>query len=98
MTVTTVGLSELKAHLSKYIGQVKTGDEVIVTERGKPVARIAPIEEPNESLEAKLLSLRERGLLHWEGDSLPKKLEPRHPTVELTGDKTAAELLLEDRR
>ncbi len=99
MTVKTVGLSELKAHLSKYIGQVKAGSEVIVTERGKPVARLTPLEEEERKrVEQKLQALREAGFLRWEGESLPKKFKPRHPTTSLAADKTAAELLLEDRR
>jgi len=35
-------ISELKAHLSAYLDQVKSGEEVIVTERGHAVARIVP--------------------------------------------------------
>jgi prevent-host-death family protein len=37
-------VSELKAGLSAYLAQVKRGDEVVVTERGEPIARIVPIE------------------------------------------------------
>ncbi len=36
-------VSELKASLSKYLARVKAGEEVIVTERGKPVAKLVPI-------------------------------------------------------
>jgi prevent-host-death family protein len=36
-------ISELKAHLSDYLKLVKSGNEVLVTDRGKPVARIVPI-------------------------------------------------------
>lgn len=36
-------ISELKARLSEYIGHVKRGEEVLVTERGKPVARLVPV-------------------------------------------------------
>ena len=39
----TTAISELKAHLSDYLKQVKSGNEVLVTDRGKPVARIVPI-------------------------------------------------------
>src|SRR5688572_16872809 len=38
-------VSILKAQLSQYLAAVKAGEEVIVTERGRPIARIAPIEE-----------------------------------------------------
>jgi len=37
-------VSELKAKLSEHLDMVKRGEEVLVTERGKPVARIVPVE------------------------------------------------------
>ncbi len=41
--MTTVSLTQLRRHLSKYLAMVKSGEELLVTERGKPVARILPI-------------------------------------------------------
>lgn len=35
-----VAVSELRAHLSQWIERVQEGEEVVVTERGVPVARI----------------------------------------------------------
>lgn len=40
MVVTTI--ASLKASLSEFLAGVKAGEEVIVTERGRPVARIVP--------------------------------------------------------
>lgn len=39
----TTGVADLKARLSLYLAAVKSGDEVLVTERGVPVARIVPL-------------------------------------------------------
>ena len=39
-------VAQLKAQISHYLRRVKAGEEVIVTERGIPVARIVPIESP----------------------------------------------------
>ncbi len=36
-------VAKLKATLSEYLARVKAGEEVIVTERGKPIARIVPL-------------------------------------------------------
>ena len=96
MTVATVGIRELKTHLSKYIRQVKQGTIVLITERGEPVGQIVPVIK-KQSLEKKMLALRDAGLLSWEGEGLPGKLEPRIPITKLQSEKTAAELLLEDR-
>jgi len=38
----TVNIAELKAHLSAHLQLVKSGEEVLVCERNKPVARIVP--------------------------------------------------------
>lgn len=38
-----VGIRELKTHLSRYVARVKQGEEIVVTEHGKPVARLVPM-------------------------------------------------------
>ncbi len=40
MKTTTV--SKLKASLSEYLRSVKAGEEVLVTERGRPIAKLTP--------------------------------------------------------
>jgi prevent-host-death family protein len=35
-----VGIRELRADLSRWIKRVQAGSEIVVTDRGKPVARI----------------------------------------------------------
>lgn len=37
------GIAELKASLSEYLAKVKSGEDVIVTDRGRPVARISRV-------------------------------------------------------
>jgi prevent-host-death family protein len=40
----TANIAQLKAKLSEYLRQVKSGGEVVVTERGIPVARLVPLD------------------------------------------------------
>ncbi len=40
MTMRTVGLAEAKAQLSALLDAVEAGDEVVITRRGKAVARL----------------------------------------------------------
>jgi prevent-host-death family protein len=40
---TTANVVQVKARLSEYLRQVKGGGEVVITERGIPIARIAPL-------------------------------------------------------
>jgi prevent-host-death family protein len=37
-----VGIRELRAHLSRYLDQVRDGEEIVVTDRGTPIAKISP--------------------------------------------------------
>jgi prevent-host-death family protein len=41
-----VGIRELRAGLSRWLDRVRAGEELIVTDRGTPVARVTPIDQP----------------------------------------------------
>lgn len=41
----TVTLAEAKAHLSHLLDQVAAGEEVVITRRGHPIAKISPVVE-----------------------------------------------------
>lgn len=45
-----VGVRELKNNLSRYLDRVADGDEVIVTDRGRPVARITTAGDDTQRL------------------------------------------------
>jgi prevent-host-death family protein len=40
------GVRELRDHLSRFLAVVKGGQEITVTDHGKAVARLIPLEEP----------------------------------------------------
>jgi prevent-host-death family protein len=40
-----VGIRELRNNLSALLGRVRRGEHVVVTDRGRPVARLSPVEE-----------------------------------------------------
>ena len=42
-----VGIRELRADLSRYVKRVRSGEEIVITDRGKAVARIVPAGESN---------------------------------------------------
>ena len=67
----TTAISELKAHLSEYLNQVKSGDEVLVTDRGKPVARIVPIFSKTRSRDS-FSMMEKEGLIKLGSGKLPK--------------------------
>ena len=74
-----VGVRELKASLSRYLRRVREGETIVVTDRGRPVARIVPSTIPEHI--AKLMA---EGRAEWSGRPFvpPKrrmKLNPGPP-------------------
>jgi prevent-host-death family protein len=61
----TVGVRELKNRLSEYLRDVRSGEIVLVTDRGEVVAEIAPpgSRAPDPSVPAGLVALAKKGLL-----------------------------------
>ena len=52
----TVSISELKANLSRYLGEVRRGGEVRVLDRGTPIARLVPAAaNDNEGIRERLV-------------------------------------------
>jgi prevent-host-death family protein len=64
-------VSELKARLSRYLDRVKAGEEVVITDRGTPVAKLVPIPAAEVDEEGRLKDLERRGLMRRGVGSLP---------------------------
>jgi prevent-host-death family protein len=67
----TAAVSELKARLSEYLNQVKAGMEVLITDRGKPVARLVPVCR-NQNFKESLALMEKQGLIRLGPGKLPK--------------------------
>lgn len=72
MAMKTAAVSKLKAFLSEYLNQVKAGNEVLITDRGKPVARLVPI-SCTKTVRESLTRMEKQGLIKIGSGSLPKK-------------------------
>lgn len=64
-------VSELKASLSKFLAAVKGGEEVIVTDRGKPIAKLVPMTRDEQERPPHLLTLERAGLAKIGTGGLP---------------------------
>lgn len=84
----SVGIKELKAHLSEFVGRVRQGDRIVVTDRGEPVAELIPLSRERQAL----AQLAAEGKLRWSGGR-PKGL--RGITVQ---GEPVSETVLRDRR
>lgn len=87
----TVGIRELKAHLSQHLKRVRSGARLMVTERGRSIATISPVEAPADVDWAHRLVAE--GRAHWSGGKPAGNL--RSPRV--TGSRTVSDTVLEDR-
>ncbi|MGH7230768.1 MAG: type II toxin-antitoxin system Phd/YefM family antitoxin [Nitrospiraceae bacterium] len=67
----SAAVSELKATLSEYLARVKAGEEVIITERGKPIAKIVPLAHDFTAESPHLLDLARAGLVRLGSGKLP---------------------------
>jgi antitoxin (DNA-binding transcriptional repressor) of toxin-antitoxin stability system len=90
----TAGIKELKNNLSRYLARVKEGEEVLITERGNPLARIVKENQGNRSIRAALGPLIEKGMISLPTRSINKdRLAPA-----VAPGKLVSEMVIEDRR
>jgi len=88
------GIKETKNNLSRYLMHVKAGEEVVITERGKPVARIIREEPGGRSIREILAPLAKHGRI-----VLPtRKIERKRLTPAKISGKPVSEMIIEDRR
>ncbi|HEY6320882.1 MAG TPA: type II toxin-antitoxin system prevent-host-death family antitoxin [Thermoanaerobaculia bacterium] len=57
----TTGVTELKASLSEMLARVKSGEEILITEHGRPIARLMPL--PAWDMDAAMVELVRKGLV-----------------------------------
>lgn len=79
-----VGVRELHNQLSRYVNHIAAGGRpVVVTMRGKPVARLAPIEAPDPFAELKRRGVLREATADWDPDEgeRPRPSEPVAPLV-----------------
>lgn len=70
--ISTAGVSQLKAGLSEYLARVKAGEEVVVTERGRPIARIVPVEAAEDAEWKRLRMLEQAGEIRLGSGRIPE--------------------------
>jgi len=85
-----VGVRDLKARLSEYLRRVSQGQTVIITDHGRPVGRLSPVDQP---LDERLKALQDAGLVAWNG----QKLKTIAPAVVNRGDRQVSDILVEMR-
>ncbi len=96
------GVAALKANLSSYLLRVKAGNEVVITERGLPVAKIVPLAGSGED-NSRERRLMKAGLLIPAKGKLPawllqQRTGPPHGTRNTRAGSSVLQALVEERR
>jgi prevent-host-death family protein len=87
-----LGLREANQHFSKAIKAVRAGKEVVLTERGQPIAVITPIKDQHDT-SAALTRMAHEGLI-----TLPTRKGPlpRFEAVPVSG-QPISQTIIDDR-
>jgi len=84
----SVGITELKAHLSEYLRRTQAGERFYVTHRGVEVAEL----RPPDPVRATLLRMAANGDVEWSGEP-PMLPDGFHPNP----GRLVSDLVSEDR-
>ncbi len=83
----SAAIAELKASLSRYLAAVKSGEELLVIERGKPIAKLVPLPPSVQPEGDRLRRMEARGLVRVGQGKLPRGLwrapRPADPKAEV---------------
>lgn len=91
----SVGIREAKARFSHYLELARSGDEVVITDRGRPVVRLVAVVPTNERTEEDALrELEQAGLLERGTGVLRSPSRP----IKLRGHVSASAIVREMRR
>ncbi len=85
-----MGIRELKSKLSQCVREVKMGATIIVTDRGRRVARIV---QEADSLAERIDTLRNAGAIQWSG----RRLGRAKPAARVRDKRTVAAIVVENR-
>ena len=84
----TVGIRDLKAHLSEYVSKARQGARIVITDRGKDVAELVPVSAERQAIK-RLKSVRR---VNWAGGK-PTGVKG----IKVRG-KTVSETVIKNRR
>ena len=70
----SVNLATAKAQFSELINKVESGEEVVITRHGRPVARVVPATPVKQPVPLERLAALRKSLPPWEGRDSAKLL------------------------
>jgi prevent-host-death family protein len=89
-------ITEAKNGLSSLLDRVRAGESILITDRGRPVARLEPVTAMEET-DGRLLRLERAGSLRI-GEAAPPIDLLRSPAPRLPDGASAVDALMAERR
>jgi len=93
----STSISQAKNNFSKLIARVRAGQSVLITDRGRPVARVEPIRAGDETDEQRLDRLERAGIITRGKAKLSKRFFSM-PRPKSQPGASVLDALLEERR
>lgn len=91
----TTNIAELKNHLSSFLADVKLGEEILISDRNTPFAKIVPLHNTSE-FSAEELALAAAGILRLPEESEIDKSFLKEKRPNLKGE-TAIKVITDER-
>ena len=94
--MTHVGSRKLKNRLGSFLARVRAGETILITDRGRPIAKLTPTGEPpgaERTVEELLQQLAAKGQVHLASQRVDAR---QLPAARVKG-KPLSQLILEDR-
>lgn len=98
-----MGLQQANQNFSKLVRAIRAGKTVTLTDRGKPLATVAPVKKPRRKGMTEQEALEEAAIdrlmvLGMVSQKPIRRRQPRKPWTPIPGrGKTTTEMLMEDR-
>ena len=82
-----VGLRELKNDLSRYVRRAQAGEDVVVTDRGRPVARLSAVDAATDHLADLVAAGVVRAPRRAAAGRGRRRVVPRRPVSDLVAEQ-----------
>ncbi len=82
-----IKIADLKAHLSENLAAVRRGESIVVCDRNTPIARIVPIDDPNDDFEITEAEGSPADFAGWDPLPLLRPIDPVAVLLDLRGDR-----------
>jgi len=67
----SIAISDFRAHIQVYLKKVSQGEEIVITSRGREMAKVLPLRNKSENARKKLKALAKTAIVKNITDPIP---------------------------